>query len=349
MYIFNNYWCYCMAKEKKKQHFIPQCYLENWQISNKHHIYMYDKTTKKISQPDIKDVAQKRYFYDIAFSEMIKQNVLDSYGFSIDDVKKLEDKQLIENYFANQIEGDYKQQLNRIIQRAKTMTPWEIKHCHFITDEEKMKFTFHLALQLVRVNSVRSSIQATNDCMIQIFHDMGIPQHAIDRHTLSKTQLSFIHGRIILDGDKINETAELLFSLKWLLWDLKTSQSIYTSDNPIGTEEHIHHPFLSMNGLNCRGVEVYFPISPNLMLLMFDGDYHTFTQKHDCKIIQSNDEQDIINRMNIRTIINAERFVFSNTNDFRIIEDLLKKDPTIFSQPKTVVHWGGKAYTPNQT
>ena len=85
------------------------------------------------------------------------------------------------------------------------------------------------------------------------------------------------------------------------------------------------------------------------MLLMFDGDYHTFTQNYDCKIIQSNDEQDIINRMNIRTIINAERFIFSNTNDFTIVEDLLKKDPTIFSQPKTVVHWGGKTYTPNNT
>ena len=104
-----------MAKEKKKQHFVPQCYLENWQTSNEHHIFMYDKITQKISRPDIKDVAQKRYFYDIAFSELIKQNALDSFGFSFDDVKQLEDKQLIENYFANQVEGDYKQRINRII------------------------------------------------------------------------------------------------------------------------------------------------------------------------------------------------------------------------------------------
>jgi hypothetical protein len=36
-----------MGKEKKKQHFVPRGYLEQWAIPGKYQVYVYNKQQKK--------------------------------------------------------------------------------------------------------------------------------------------------------------------------------------------------------------------------------------------------------------------------------------------------------------
>ena len=104
---------------------------------------------------------------------------------------------------------------------------------------------------------------------------------------------------------------------------------------------------MSMAGLQCRGVEAYFPIAPNMMLLMFDGDYHTFLSGHDRRIIELTNPNDV-EYCNSRCLLHCDTCVFSNTPDFSIVDTILGNDPDVFDHPHTVMHWGGKTYMPSK-
>lgn len=338
-----------MGKEKIKQHFVPQCYLEQWAIPDKHQVYVYNKKVRKSYPANILDVAEERYFYDIDFTGILTEDDLKKYGYPVCDPKRLDDGQYIENFFANIVENDFKTRLLKIIYRVSQMNLWEIKNCSFLTEEDKFHLSFHLALQYIRVRSVRSGIAESNDCLSQALVDMGVPEEIIERHTVSMSQLPYIHGKMILDKEHLEKRSQSFFSLSWILHVNRTTRPFFTSDSPIGTEEHAErpYPFISMAGLNSQGVEVYFPISPNLMLLMFDGEYHKRLQGYDRRIIELYDEE-AVKYCNSRCALYSDSCVISNKNDFSIINEMLVKDPKVFDQPRTVLHWGGNTYTPRK-
>ena len=334
-----------MAKEKKKQHYVPRGYLEGWAIPGKYQVHVYNKKQRRHYPASIYDIASERYFYDIDFTGIFTPDELQKYGIANCDPKHADDEQYIENYLADQIENDFKTRLTQIVNRVNSMTAWETQNCYFLSEVDKFHLSFHLALQHIRVKAVRNSISDMNHCLCQALQDMGAQPEFIDRYTVPDSQLPYIHGKMILDHSAIEEHSQSYFSLTWVLQINKTNKPFFTSDSPIGTEEHLHHPFMSMAGLQCRGVEAYFPIAPNMILLMFDGDYHTFLSGHDRRIIELNNIDDV-EYYNSRCLLHCDSCVFSNTPDFSIAEKMLKKDPNAFDLPHTVLHWGGKTYFP---
>lgn len=336
-----------MSKEKKKQHFVPRCYLERWAVPGKYQVFVFNKQQKKTYPASIYDVASERYFYDMDFTGILTEDDLRRYGFSVCDPKHADDEQYIENYFSNQIEDDFKNRLTLIIDRATNMSPWEIKNCYFLSEVDKYNLSLHLALQYIRVKSVRNSIADTEDCLRQALADMKAPQELVDRYTVPESQLPYIHGSMILDSKEIENISKSFFSLTWILQINRTPKPFFTSDSPIGTEAHIHHPFMSMAGLKSRGVEAYFPLSPNLMLLMYDGEYHTELSSSDRRVVELYDGR-IVDFMNERCVVHTDGCIYSITNDFSVIDEMLKKDPRVLDQHHVTLQWGGKTYTPRR-
>lgn len=336
-----------MEKKKKKEHFVPQSYLKSWAIQGTEQVYVYNKHEKKSYKSNIRDIASERYFYDVDFTDILTKEDLKKYGLSNLNPSELDNEQYIENFFATQIEDDFKQQISKLIMRATTMSAWERNNCFLLSEEDKFNLSIHLAFQHIRVRAVRNSIADSNNCLTQVLQDMGVEQKVIDQYTVPETQFPYIHGKMILDKQSIEELAQTYFSLVWIFQLNQTQQPFYTSDNPIGTQAHIHHPFMSMSGIKSRGVEAYFPLSPKLMLCMFDGDYHTDFTNYDRRIVQLEDVR-TVNYCNSRSVLNSDRCVFSNTPDFLVIQEMIEKKPDIFEQPRTIVNWGGKTYTPKK-
>lgn len=336
-----------MGKEKKKQHFVPRSYLERWAIPGKYQVYVYNKQQKKLYTASINDIASERYFYDIDFTGVLSKDDLRKLGFSECDPKHADEEQCIENFFANEVEDDFKIRLSRIVDRVHKMNPWEIKNCYFLSEEDKFNLSFHLALQYIRVKSVRNAIADADDCLRQAFVDMGVPQEFVDRYTVPESQLPYIHGQMILNKEEIANLSQSFFSLTWILQVNKTSHPFFTSDSPIGTEEHIHHPHMSMAGLQSRGVEVYFPFAPDIMLLMFDSEYHIEFRGHDRRVIEL-DNAEVVKYCNSRCALHSDNCVYSNTNDFSVIDEMIAKNPNVLDQPHTVLHWGGNTYIPRR-
>lgn len=336
-----------MAKEKKKQHYVPQSYLESWAIPGTHQVHVYNKSQRKTYFTNIENVAAERYFYDIDFTGILTEEDLKRYGITPCDPKHIDDGQYIENFFANQVEGFFEQQLRSVIQCTKKMSPWEINNCVFMSVRDKFLFSFHLALQYIRVKSVRNAMTDSADCLAQALTDMGASQQVIEEYSVPESELPYIHGRMILNQKEIEELSQCFFSLTWILQVNRSSQPFYTSDSPIGTKAHVKHPFLSMAGLKSKGVEAYFPISPELMLVMLDGDYHTGIKEYDRRIIELT-SIDSVNDYNSRCVIHSDACIFSKTDDFSIIEEMLAQNPDILDMPHTVLRWGGKTYSPRR-
>ena len=332
--------------KKKKQHYVPQCYLNAWAIPDTHQVYVFVKMLQTRRRNSIEDIASEKYFYDIDFTGIVSEEDLKNFGLDDCNPANLDDGQYIENFFATKVEGNYRDILNKIISRTRQMNLWEMKNCFFISEYNKFLFSFHLAYQIIRVKAVRNSLMDSQDCLVQALKDMRASQETIARYGISESHLPFIHGKMILDRKEIDDISKCFLTLSWILLVNRTGYPFFTSDSPIGTIAHIQHPICSMTGLASRGVEVYFPISPDLMLIMADGEYHKLD--HCDRRILAADNIDEIRYYNSKCIINSERCVFSSCEDFSIVDEMIKENPKILHQPHSMMQWGGKTYTPQR-
>lgn len=331
-------------EKTKKQHYVPRCYLEQWAIPSTYQIHVYDTKTNKFRRNNIRDVASENYFHDIDFNDILTQEDIESLGLTRYDIENLNDEQFLENYLSRHVEDRFGPLLKHIINRVMAMSPWELRNCYFLSKEQKYHFSFHLAWQLIRVKSIRESIADSSDCLVQLLEDMGASLATIEQYSVSKSDLACIHTKMILDEKECTDLAKSFFSLTWVLLLNRTSLPFYTSDNPIGTKAHIKHPMLSMNGLDCRGVEAYFPLSPSLLLLMFDGNYHTHFKGDERRIVEV--DIDKVKHYNSLTALNCSRCVFSSDDDFSVVLEVLKKNPNAFNRPRSLLKGGSKTYTP---
>jgi len=334
--------------KKKKEHYVPQGYLEKWCIPDSFQVNVFDKEKEETRINHIEDIASEKYFYDLNLEGVFTAQEIKFYDLEGVDLSKIDDEQYIENFFANNIEGIFKKALEQIIFRVRAMNAWEINNCLFIKPEQVFSFSVLLALQYIRVKSVRNSIEELTDLLDQALRDKNASQDLIDKYTkTSKNQLKYIHGKMIFDNEWILHFAKTFSDHIWLLLKNKTTQPFFTSDNPIGTAEHVHNPYMAMSGVSSTGVEVYFPLSPDLMLVMFEKTHHRNMMSKNYRIVEI-DEPEIIDDYNSRCIMNSSRCVFSQTGDFSIIEKMKAIRPNVLQLPKSTLTWGGMTYIPRK-
>lgn len=93
-------------KKTKKQHFVPQTYLEHWAISNTHQIYVYDKLKKEKRINNITDIASENYFYDVDYNEALSQDGVNIDPSNKEILSKLSNDQHVEKFFAQKVENE---------------------------------------------------------------------------------------------------------------------------------------------------------------------------------------------------------------------------------------------------
>lgn len=332
--------------KKKKEHYVPQCYLEKWCIPGSHQINVFDKEKDESRINHIEDIASENYFYDLNLEGVFSEEEICFFNLEGVDLSKIDEEQYIENFFASNIEGIFKEALEQIVFRVRKMNAWEIINCFFIKPKHVFSFSVLLALQLIRVKRVRNSVEEIADLLNQALKDKNASQELIDKYTqTSKNQLKYIHGKMIFDKEAILHMAKTFSSHIWLLLKNNTTHPFFTSDNPIGTTAHVYNPYVAMSGISSEGVEIYFPISPDLMLVMFEETYHKELKSKNYHIVEI-EELDIIEDYNSRCVMNSNRCIFSQTNDFSIIEKMKVKRPDVLQLPKSKLTWGDNTYIP---
>lgn len=332
-------------QKTKKQHYVPQCYLKAWGRLGKYQVSVYDKLSDTARISSIRDVASENYFYDIVPSDIMKKDVIDYLKASGIEFDADTSSQGIEKIFANMVEEPYEKYLAKLIEQCDA-TPWTIQNCFFISEQEKVEFSEFLALQYIRTKQIRNRLLDQSDCFLQVLRDMDAPEKLINEWTTGENEAKNIHAKMLMDFQHLSEIARSFYNLTWSLGLNKTDKLFYTSDSPIGTQPHIHHPFMSMAGLQSKGVEVFFPISPRCILIMYDGSFLTPGKEMNRKYIEIVDEKNV-DYYNSLCALNCERCVFSTDGDWSVIDDMLTKDENVFKQPHMQLQWGGKTYTPS--
>lgn len=327
------------VEKTKKEHYVPRCYLKRWK-NCKEQVHVYDKHLKKARINNVYDVACEHFYYDIDYHELSKDKIafLKSVGINPED-----DEQFIEHFLAEYIEDSYSQLLAKIVD--KDISPWYEKNCYFVDNQDRVKLALCLVFQYIRTKATRDSIVNSSNCLEKLLNEMHCSKETIEQYTIKQKEERIIQGNMLLDIDHIVDLMQSFCNLTWILGVNRTDVPFYTSDNPIGTCPHIKNPIMSMSGIGSKGVEVFLPLSPNHILLMFDGSYHKEIVPYNGRYVSLDDIADIEHYNRLCTY-NSSRCVFSSSSNFSIIENILLKNPNIFEIPKVSISFGGKEYFP---
>lgn len=303
---------------KKKQHYVPKFYLRNFAIhkkSGEYSIRCYNKERNKLYNSNITQVAMERYFYDES------------------------DPPEVENYFSH-LESLHAMVYHKIVndQSIKRLNLYDkYMMCHYIIiQNERTRSARTRNAQLYEL-AYRNLEEEENFPPFDSFSEDD--KKKLLEGGAARGQLNIMFNPVEMKNGTIHYPLETVFKMGKLGWILLTNdlkREFYTSDHPISVYIPPKNNELIIRGFgnqvyNTEGVEIYFPLTPRLCLVLYDknkSEYKNFGMVK--RVLQG--ELDFINR---QIIAIAHRTVFTRTNDFKFVRDCVKnykdlKDPNRF-------------------
>lgn len=317
----------------KLEHYVPQSYLRNFS-NKKEQVYVYDKGQKKHFTSNIKHVAAEgKYFHFDKFGE---DNPIASF---------MNEKQVIEKFFSKEIEGKFKNLLNQIKTRAK-MT-YEPSFKLAITKDEKADLSFFLAIQMLRTKDVRQTISDASDKLLNAMYDKG--EVLTNKMTsfldeIRNTDEKTVQAGMLFDSELTESISTTISKHIWVFYINTTKDKFITSDNPIVRNGNVADPYISNTGLSSKGVEIAFPISSDLLLVMYEREYHSELDPCDEMFIILNDEGLVI-RYNLLQILHCHKQVYSLSDLKPFIRNVGVEFPRFLEERSKVdLFYNGKKY-----
>lgn len=119
-----------------------------------------------------------------------------------------------------------------------------------------------------------------------------------------------------------DEIDKALMNHIWVVFVNHSPLPFYTSDHPVAHTPHAQHPHLSMNGYNSEGIEIAFPVSPKVLIALSERKFFKDLEAIENSILEITDEQNVI-YYNAMQVSNSFRQVFSSTNAFGLVEEMI--------------------------
>lgn len=317
----------------KLEHYVPQSYLRNFS-NKKDQVFVYDKGLKKHFISNTRNVAaESKYFH------------LDKNGEDDAIINLMNEDQVIEKFFSTEIEGKFKSLLNNIVTRAKMTYEPSLKLA--ITKEEKVDLSYYLAIQMLRTKDFRQTISDTSEKLLRAMYDhknnLSSKMNSF-LNDIKNTDLKSIQAGMLFDSQVTNNISDAILKHIWVIYINKTDDKFITSDNPIVRNGNVPNPILSNTGLSSLGVEIAFPISADLLLVMYERKFHTEFEICDERFIVLN-EKDVVMHYNTLQIYHCHNQVYSLSDLKFFIKTIAFKDFFIIKQRSKVdLHYKGKKY-----
>lgn len=280
-----------------KQHYVPRFFLKNFgnKKNDKYTINVFDIEKEKQFSSNINNIGCETNYYGI--------ESLDRQSF----------EQVLSEF-----ESSFAKSINQIVNKGS------IKE---ISEEQKIQIAKFIAMQLNRTPRLRIKIQEVlNNIFTQLIESHGLETEIVPEIAKNKAK-EFQTDSFIKIADSIYQ---YILNLKWCLMRNDTTNTFWTSDNPVFFVNQLPpKKGLSNCGLACIGIEVHFPISHNLSLIILDPN--TFPRYTDLIIA---DKDDYIIYENSLQFYSATRFIYSNNEDFSLAKKILKENPKEFQIKK---------------
>ncbi|MBD1892785.1 DUF4238 domain-containing protein [Coleofasciculus sp. FACHB-SPT9] len=306
------------------QHYVPQCYLKNFTTRSK--IFVFDKILKKslsFEGTNVRNVASARYFNDFP-EEMLPA-----------EIRGTGESQLIENNFSA-IEVDLCQTLGKIITAYNNQNPENINPTFFLNKETKEKLSYFLMLQIIRTRNfrnilkrmfedadtllnklqkVRSDYKPLADEYVEplpgeLNNFIGIENFIANEPITNSQKQHVIYMFNKLNGGNDEEITKALAEHIWIIGVNPTAIPLCTSDNPVVINEYQNFG----TGLTSVGVQIAYPISPKLIIILFEASFWKNLKSHDRKCFNLSEKW--VRLYNKLQLTQCTRQVYSSTNDF---------------------------------
>ncbi|MFX1478636.1 MAG: DUF4238 domain-containing protein [Promethearchaeota archaeon] len=298
-------------KHYKQQHYVPRFYLNKFGIKKKrgYTVKCFDKITGKEYVENVSQVCMENYFYD----------------------KKAPPK--IEKLFS-QKEEQHSKVYHKIVENESIRN---------LSDFEKNSVCEYIFMQNERTKSTRKKYsQIAKKVYKKLEKKKNLPkfedlpsdiQEAFLESRGEMAQLNMIFGVFKDDNGDIqspNEIIEYISELEWNLTKSDSSKEFYTSDHPVFVINPIYDEKGTIVGYGsssyrAEGVEIYFPLSPKLCLILYDRERSDYRRVKPERFVK----KDELIWINTQLIAMAHRTIFSRTNDFQFVKSVLDKFPEL--------------------
>jgi hypothetical protein len=312
-----------MKAQPKIHHYIPQFLLKNFSIEKKDHVYVFDKESKKSSKTNIRNIASENYFNRF---EILGNNI------------PIEE-------FLGVFESMSAHILKKII---------NTESISLLSGKDKSILSYFFAVQFFRTKHNRESFFEMTKLLKQRF---GIDESKIP--ALDEELLKNCAMRMIIEAP---DFAVHFFNKDWFLIKPKNEQHLFIGDHPLVLDNPKDFFPYGNIGLAVNGINIYFPLTPNLALGMYCSTYkEEFTRgielnkyllnmnkEHEVQLIDFSKlsgaleslyyamelgtpllySKNYTTHFNYLQIIYAERFIYSCNDDFELVHDIMSKIPS---------------------
>lgn len=287
-----------MAKQKN-QHYVPKFYLKNFSADKKN-LNIYVIKDKKFTQGSIEDQCSKDYFYS-------KDTSLETFLSQIESEESKAVKNLIgEKSLAKLSDEDYIEIL-RCISLMHGRTLKRKKEVEKIFDD----FVEKILKPAFRADPLSTDLTDENIKSINLKYP---------RLHLLGVQMGILGGILLSD-------------LVPVLLVNNTEIEFWISDHPTvfynGAFHHLN--CVCMSGYTSYGLQVFFPLSPNLGLLLVHSPYYKIKMSKSQKVKLKIHDVKEINKLQFFSGYNA--LFYNNQNQKRYIEQLHNELGTIPDKP----------------
>ncbi|ERK39889.1 PF14022 family protein [Segatella baroniae F0067] len=302
-----------------KQHYIPRCYLKRFSDNDKS-LFTYDKLQSKVYPASMMSVCCEDDMYSISDSYVEKNNK--KYGNNLNRLS------IEHDHFANLIEPNLSQLLQSIdVIKDEWISGKEQYRLQF---EEKRELALHLVTQFFRHPLLKDStvddylrMERAGIDMVKYFLAKEKGDESINNLEIDiECEAPVLHAQLTyLDDETLMDFANAIANNIWMFL-VSENDDFYTSDFPIIVEPHVKNARPMYMGLAQYGGELTFPLSPTLMIVVFDRGYFKEKEKYDCTFSIATDKE--IRRQNMLRYFYAKRHVFSAKKDFKLIDMIYK-------------------------
>lgn len=278
--------------EPKKQHYVPQTYLKRFSFFDKSskRIFVLLKNENKLFCTNIRNAGAERHFYT---------------------VKHNDGQYIWENIYADKIEPLLSDILSRIVLKCDNALIQN--KSSVLTNKMKLQLSLSIIYQFLRGKQSRdfqknvyskiapSIVQDIRDSIVQF------------DESKEKIMQDFLEGndyfidvsfKSTFDMKRLEKYVDIIMRKIFIVYRIIGKSEFITSDNPVMFMNAVSSnvaPFT--NGLIDRRTIIYFPISPKLLLAIYNPNiYFGLLAEDDRKIVflDSLKEQSFIRNQNIK-------------------------------------------------
>lgn len=319
-----------MADMVIKEHYVPQRYLRYFANGNKFFVYDKEKTQKRPG--NVSDYACERFFYDVDFEALKQDKLAEEPDFKfapeIEEAMKTIDIQHIEHWFGNNVETWLFNPISKITSTYVMANPNMMDELLVLSEDDMNYISLYLATQAIRSKEFRENIKEMYEKLPLFFmRKWGKAEErkladSIKLEIKNENYLKLLHAQYLMDENTMSDFALRFRNKIWMIGYNQTDIPFVSSDNPI-----VKYGHLGMSGINSRGIEIAFPISPKLILILYDLDmFDIFTRFHNHFYKLNSEEVKYYNSLQVQQ---SYRYVFSKENNFELAETILKENPLL--------------------